>query len=49
MIDTIQTRFFILSQEDYHSLSQDAKDLNVSIDYLLFEFCDVEGEKVYVN
>ena len=49
MTDTVETNFFILSSEDYHELSQDAKDLNISIDYLLFEFCDIQGEKVYLH
>ena len=49
MTNTVETNFFILSSEDYHELNQDAKELGISIDYLLFEFCDVQGEKVYLN
>jgi len=49
MTDTVTTEFFILSPEDYHSVSQDAQELGISIDYLLFEFCDVQGEEVYLH
>lgn len=49
MINTVETEFFILSEQDYHVLSQDAKELNVSLDYLLFEFCDIQGEQVSLN
>jgi hypothetical protein len=42
----IETEFFILSQEQYDQLNTEAQDEGVSLDYYLFEFCNVIGEEV---
>ena len=42
----IETQFFVMESDMYEKVSQMAKDLNVSIDYLLLEFCVVEGEVI---
>jgi hypothetical protein len=44
----IETDFFILTQEQYDEFVFDAKQFGVSVDYILLEFCDVEGEVIYV-
>jgi hypothetical protein len=44
----IETNFFILDAQQYQEHSQDAAIEGVSLDYYLMEFCDVEGDDVYV-
>lgn len=44
----IETNFFILDGEQYQQFYTEAKELGVSVDYFLMEWCDVEGEDVYV-
>jgi len=44
----IETDFFILDGEQYQEHYTEAQQLGVSIDYYLMEFCDVEGDDVYV-
>ena len=39
----IETEFFILTPEQYQEHLHDANELNVTIDYYLSEFCDVQG------
>lgn len=39
----IETEFFILTQEEYAKCVNETELLNVSLDYYLMEFCDVEG------
>ena len=45
----IETDFFILNGEQYQEFYTEAKQVGVSLDYYLLEFCDVEGEDVYVG
>lgn len=45
----IETDFFILTSEQYHQTLQDATIEGVSVDYYLLEFCDVQGENVFVD
>ena len=42
----IETQFFILSSQQYDQFDTEAKEIGVSIDYYLSEFCDVTGENV---
>ena len=42
----IETQFFVMESDMYEKVSQCAQDLNVSVDYLLLEFCVVEGEMI---
>lgn len=44
----IETNFFILDQQQYQEHYTEAKELGVNLDYYLLEWCDVEGEDVYV-
>jgi hypothetical protein len=39
----IETDFFILNQEQYDEFNADAQELGITLDYLLLEFCDIEG------
>ena len=45
----IETDFFILTHDQYEQFNSEASELGVSIDYFLSEFCDVQGEDVYLN
>ncbi len=45
----IETDFHILTQEMYLDVVTEAMMLNVSVDYFLMEFCDVEGDLVFVD
>ena len=45
----IETNYYILTPEQYQEFSQDAAIEGVSIDYFLDEFCDVDGDYVYVD
>ena len=45
----VETDFFLLSPADYKLAREDAEELGITVDYLLLEFCDVEGEDVYLN
>jgi len=42
----IETQFFILDQEQYDQLNIAAQEEGVTLDYYLFEFCNVIGEEV---
>jgi hypothetical protein len=44
----IETDHFIITQEQYDEFYTEAKNVGVSLDYYLMEFCTVEGEDVYV-
>ena len=44
----IETQFFILTQEQYDENTSEAEQLGINVDYYLMEFCDTEGEYVYV-
>jgi hypothetical protein len=44
----IETNFFILDGEQYQQFYTEAQELGVSVDYFLMEWCDVEGEDVYM-
>jgi hypothetical protein len=39
----IETQFFILTAEQYQEHLHDAEKLNVTLDYYLSEFCEVQG------
>jgi hypothetical protein len=45
----IETDFFILTKEQYDFVSDSAEQLNLSVDYYLMEFCEVEGPYVRSN
>jgi len=45
----IETDFFILNGEQYQQFYTEASELGLSIDYYLMEFCQVEGEDVWVT
>jgi hypothetical protein len=45
----IETDFFILTKEQYDSVSDSSEQLNLSVDYYLMEFCEVEGPYVRSN
>jgi hypothetical protein len=45
----IETNFFILTSEQYQENLQYASLEGVSLDYFLMEFCDIQGEDVYLN
>ena len=44
----IETDFFILDGQQYQEYYTEATKVGVTLDYYLMEFCDVEGEDVYV-
>jgi hypothetical protein len=44
----IETNFFILDGEQYEQFYTEAQELGVNVDHFLMEWCDVEGEDVYV-
>jgi hypothetical protein len=45
----IETDFFILTHDQYEQFNQDALIEDVSVDYFLMEFCDVEGPDIYID
>jgi hypothetical protein len=45
----IETQFFILTLEQYQEHLHDAEELNVTLDYYLSEFCDVQGPLISTN
>jgi hypothetical protein len=45
----IETDFFILSAEQYQEFYTEAQELGITLDYLLLEFCDVEGPYICVD
>jgi hypothetical protein len=45
----IETEFFILDEQQFQEYSQLADEMNVTIDYYLSEFCDVEGPYITVD
>jgi hypothetical protein len=47
--EMIETDFFILTKEQYDSVNDSAEQLNLSVDYYLMEFCEVEGPYVRSN
>ena len=42
----IETQFFILTPEQYQEHIEDANELNVTLDYYLSEFCEVQGPTI---
>ena len=44
----IETDFFILNGEQYQEYYTEATKVGVTLDHYLLEWCDVEGEDVYV-
>jgi hypothetical protein len=44
----IETDYFILDKNIYQESYNEATKLGVSIDYFLMEWCEIEGEDVYV-
>ena len=44
----IETDHFIITQEQYDEFYTEATKVGVSLDHYLLEWCDVEGEDVYV-
>ena len=44
----IETDYFILDGEQYQEFYTEAAKVGVTLDYYLMEFCDTEGEDVYV-
>jgi hypothetical protein len=44
----IETEHFILTAEQYQQFYMEAQELGVNVDRFLMEWCDVEGEDVYV-
>jgi hypothetical protein len=44
----IETNYFILDKNMYQESYNEANKLGVSIDYFLLEWCEIEGEDVYV-
>jgi hypothetical protein len=44
----IETDYFILTSEQYQQFYMEAQKLGVNVDTFLMEWCDVEGEDVYV-
>jgi hypothetical protein len=45
----IETDFYILTHDQYEQFNQYAAVEGVSLDYYLMEFCDVQGEDVFIN
>ena len=45
----IETNFFILNGEQYQQFYTEASELGMNIDHYLMEFCQVEGEDVWVG
>jgi len=45
----IETEFFILTVDQYVENTKFAEELGLELDYYLMEFCDVEGEDVFIN
>lgn len=45
----IETNYYILPHDLYHTIKQDADKENVSVDYFLLEFCNVEGDYVVID
>lgn len=48
-MNTIETEYYILDEEQFQEYFQLAEENNVSIDYYLDEFCDVTGPDVFVE
>ena len=44
-----ETDFFILNGEQYQEYYTEAQCVGVTLDHYLLEWCDVEGEDVYVG
>ena len=44
----IETDHFIITQEQYDEFYTEATKVGVTLDHYLLEWCDVEGEDVYV-
>ena len=44
----IETDYFIITQEQHDEFYTEATKVGVSLDHYLLEWCDVEGEDVYV-
>jgi len=42
----IETNYFILSPEQFQEFNTGAKEVGVSLDYFLLEFCEVTGDYV---
>ena len=42
----IETDYFILTHDQYHTAKQDAEKFDVNVDYFLMEFCTVESYDV---
>jgi hypothetical protein len=45
----IETNYYILTQEQYEEFNIEASQLDVSIDYFLMEFCDIQGPLIPSN
>jgi hypothetical protein len=45
----VHTEFFILNEEQFNELYPEAEELNVTLDYYLFEFCMTEGSIVHYD
>jgi hypothetical protein len=44
----IETDYFILPTDLYVQCCNNAEELDVSLDYFLMEFCEVESEDVFL-
>ena len=45
----IETNYYILDQEQYQQFNTEAKEIGVSLDYYLDEFCDIQGPYIQTN
>ena len=45
----IETDYYILTDEQYQDVAQDAAIEGVSVDYYLDEFCQTEGDYIWMD
>ena len=44
----IETDYHILPPDVFHEVKPEADQLGVSVDYYLMEFCEIEGDNVFL-
>jgi len=44
----IETDYHILPPDVFHEVKPEADQLGVSVDYYLMEFCEIEGNNVFL-
>jgi len=45
----IETDYHILPPDVFHEVKSEADQLGVSVDYYLMEFCEIEGNNVFLS